>query len=198
MKVWQDPGSQTPAEWLALTVDPHWEDAGGVWAQEVEPNSFLVVVVGPDLEHEDAVHAQAKWLDLAKLTLPEQLRICGETLDLLAVVRSGWGLPIGAHVSQSARGARARAKSLALDFEPHSVKLEAQMHHRRWARLRVEDPVGYLAGFLSGMRRGSVDTSSEDKVFLAGWEHGWEHAVGRAPLPEWFSLKVEEAVKKQR
>jgi hypothetical protein len=194
VKTWQEPGSDQPAEWAALTDDPDWSENGAVWVHEVEPQTFACVILQPDLEVEEHMHAQARWLDLGKLTLPERQRFGGKELDLLALIQSGWGLPVASHVGASSVHVRSKAKRSALDYKPSVGVTVPFVHHRRWAEDRKEDPVSYMAGFLLGMRRGEA-VSGESRAFLSGWRHGWEYAVGRAKLPTWFNEIVEGARK---
>lgn len=189
MKTWQEPGTTGRAEWVALSSDPLWEDNGGVWVHEVEPDCYLVVVLQPDCGFGEPgdMHAHARWVDLGQLTYPERAACGGEELDLLALIQRGWGQPIGSKTGTNPLHVRAKVKGLAVAHKPwNSIDRVRSAHHVRWDKMRVESPVDYMAGFLLGMRKGKAVAPDESEAFRAGWRHGWEYAVGRAPLPAWF------------
>lgn len=194
-RVWQKPGTSTSAEWDALTDDPLWEINGGVWTWRVEEQAYVVISIQPGSWERGRFHGQARWVDLSLMTLPERQRILGRAASkgagpyelLLQALRQGWGVPVVGLFKDSPTRLRSDVKKQAKGWKPGPRRMTVPaMHHRLWEALREQDPVGYLAGFLCGMRRGEA-SQSETRAFLAGWEHGWEYAVGRVPLPRWYT-----------
>jgi hypothetical protein len=119
------------------------------------------------------------------------------------MVGSGRGEVVGQADAPSVRSVRTEAKRIAEEFilrlsDDEEFAREAtteeipRSHHRRWDRIRRKNPVDYMAGFLLGMQRS--DTKETDPALLAGWEHGWEYAVGRVPLPQWFVRSARKSL----
>ena len=158
-------------------------------------------------------YAYAKHIDLARVTLPEVRDLLGEKWNsdcfdlnwchgwedrfLLAAAIKGLGVVVGGVSGNTAAHVRTKAKKLAEEYiEQHRPDSDLQilskalssgqsLHHWRWARLREQSPVEYMAGFISGMQRCNSG-EEEGEEYLAGWRHGWEYAVGKVPLPQWF------------
>lgn len=146
---------------------------------------------------DDVVVGMVRWLDPAHITLPQRIRwgVDGatESAVVLTALACGVGYVVSAHEESSIKKARLACKASAEAFEARggdrsTRTLVPNMHHRRWAKLRKEDPLTYDASFLMGKARERMDGES-NPVALAGWEHGWEYAVGRCPLPSWFTQK---------
>ena len=158
-------------------------------------------------------YAYAKHIDLARVTLPEVRDLLGEEWNpdcfnlnwchgwearfLLAATSKGLGVVVGGVPGNTASHVRTKAKKLAEEYiEQHhpdsdlkilsnALSSGQSLHHRRWERLREQSPVEYMAGFISGMQRCNSG-EEEGEEYLAGWRHGWEYAVGKVPLPQWF------------
>ena len=188
-KLWQTPGTAEIAAWQALSTAVPWEVEGGVWTKLVREDRYFVVLLLSGAWEGGTFQGQARWLDLRVLTLPERRRIGGEGIDLVyRAVAQGFGLVLGGVFGNNATTVRAQAKRFTetFDFAEHGRSISVpQVHHLRWGFLREKQPVEYMAGFLLGMRRGDAGPG-EPPAFLAGWEHGWEYAVGRVGLPSWF------------
>jgi hypothetical protein len=169
-----------------------------MWTRPGESGHFVVLIeiIPVDEVGDEPVYGQARWLDLERLTLPEK-RTWGmesaSTEDLLrSLVRTGRGHSIASAYGTNPKTVRTQVKQLVDAVQLDDVKLPEvpRVHHRRWEEIRQQDPVSYMVGFMLGMRRGDL-TSEQDEVTTAGWEHGWEYAVGRAPLPSWFQSDTE-------
>ena len=184
MKTWQEPGTTAAAAWRALTTSTTWETSGGVWASEKEPDGYLVIEVIPN---RDLAHA--RWMDLGELTAPDRRRFGIQPVDpprtvLLLALREGWGEPAGIATGTPVH-ARSTAKGLAEAYTPQGRSV-GPLQLKLWTRAREASPAEYLAGFMSGMKKGAVERE-ETTTFLAGWDHGWEYASGRTGLPRWFT-----------
>jgi hypothetical protein len=200
-RIWQTPGTTERAEWTALSTDPLWEVVGGMWARPGESGHFVVLVeIIPVAEAGDEpVYGQARWVDLDRVTLPEKRRLFFGTgvpsgLDLLrGLSRLGYGHSIASAYGTNSKAVRSEIKQVvdAIKLDEARLPEVPRVHHRRWDKIREQDPVSYMVGFMLGMRRGDL-TSEQDEVTTVGWEHGWEYAVGRAPLPDWFSESRKE------
>lgn len=194
MFIWQEPGTDSPAHWLWLGADPLWHVKGGTWYKSWG-GGYFVLTVEPV---EAAFEGRVRWLRVDKLTMPERRRILGDRPEvelLAAATAQGLGWPVGVIEDHSAAAARVVARKLAEDFEAAGVKPTTdapKVHHRRWEELRLQDPVAYSTGFFIGMQKGDVTSDDVNEVLLAGWEHGWEYAVGRTPMPAWYASRKSD------
>lgn len=221
MRVWQDPESSEEAHWRCASFPSSWQEEGGIWYRPTGESAYAVIVVAPlpEKTRERIGHTFYSCLrryDLAKLTLPEARDLTGESspfpdgysvLEWLqeipdweaSVVRGsvekGYGVVVRAATGKSAKHTRSLAKKVYeagdTPWSAPRVPDRLNVHHRTWDKIRVQHPIDYTEGFLSGMQKRDQG-EEQNQAYLAGWRHGWEYAVGRARLPGWFIKGAEK------
>lgn len=198
MRQFQTPGSREVAEWryLFTTADPEMG-----WYKNFGESKWLVLMVrstrGWDAVPEP-LYAYAMVLDLDGVTLPERKDLfpdkhekVQDKLLLRALVRTGRGHVVAKQAGRTPFQVRkAVAQQVTGMGWTAPSALPNPLHHKAWEEHRTEDPVEYGAGFMLGLQK--ADCTDASPAFEAGWRHGWECAVGRAPHPDWFLAKRDE------
>jgi hypothetical protein len=148
---------------------------------------------------EDEFYFCVRKINEQKITLPEwrdlnhgKSPLEEEKENLL--LQSGLGLIVAAGGVHTIGEAKKLIVQIARETSTESTpKTNLLLHHRKWEKLREEDPSAFSAGFYLGSRKQDLSSSQTSKPLIAGWRQGWEFAVGKMGLPEWIKTKKKSA-----
>ena len=170
--------------------------------QKLSPTFWLLISVDSTEDWEnpiDEFYFCVRKVDVGKITLPEwrdlnRGKTPSEEEKELLLLRSGLGWIVAAGGARSMGEAK---KSIAQIVRNEGTeippKVSLLVHHKKWEKLREEDPSAFSAGFYLGSRKQDLTNIQASKSLVAGWRQGWEFAVGKMGLPEWTKTKKNSA-----